>query len=99
MERKTSYTYATCYQIFQSGEESLTPAQVCAFIVAFRSAKEWEDATFAERKATLVFRTMLGVIGTVPESTEKPLWAFGVSCVLTNHKTAGHCRGFGASRG
>ena len=32
---------------------------VRSFIVAFRSAKEWENATFAERKATLVFRTML----------------------------------------
>ena len=99
MERKTSYTYTTCYQIFQPGEESLTPAPVRAFIVAFRSAKEWENATFAERKATLVFRTMLGVIGTVPASTEKPLWAFGVSCVLTNHETAGRCRGCGAIRG
>ena len=27
-------------------------------IVAFRSAKEWKNATFAERKTTLVFRTM-----------------------------------------
>jgi len=29
------------------------------FIVAFRAAKEWEDATFAERKATLICCTML----------------------------------------
>jgi len=29
------------------------------FIVAFRSAKEWENATFAERKATFICRTML----------------------------------------
>ena len=29
------------------------------FIVAFRSAKEWENATFAERKATLIRCTML----------------------------------------
>jgi len=29
------------------------------FIVAFRSAKEWKNATFAERKATLICRTML----------------------------------------
>jgi len=33
-----------------------------SFIVAVRSAKEWENATFAERKATLFFRTMLNCI-------------------------------------
>ena len=35
---------------------------VRSFIVAFRSAKEWKNATFAERKATLVFRTMLSYV-------------------------------------
>ena len=34
---------------------------VRSFIVAFRSAKEWKNATFAERKATLFFRTILNV--------------------------------------
>ncbi len=38
---------------------------VRSFIVAFRSAKEWKNATFAERKATLVFRTMLNTRATV----------------------------------
>ena len=46
-----------------SGEVFSQLGIVRSFIVAFRSAKEWKNATFAERKATLVFRTMLGILG------------------------------------
>ncbi len=47
---------------------------VRSFIVAFRSAKEWKNATFAERNATLVFRTMLSVlVVTIPVQSTVPL--------------------------
>ncbi len=40
------------------------------FIVAFRSAKERQNATFAERKATLICRKMLRSPSTQRDSRE-----------------------------
>jgi len=56
------------YAAYNVGETPVTPGSISSshsisivrFLkVAFRSAKVRIDATFAERKATLIFRTML----------------------------------------
>ena len=67
-----------------------------SFIVAFRSAKEWKNATFAERKATLVFRTMLSSTAAI---TQSPPINYDLDSRPTGDLGAALCSDFHGLRG